>query len=190
MNIVALLGSPRPEGNSAAITRRFMETAGKLGAQTQTYILNDLNFRGCQACMKCKGEMEICAQEDDLTPVLEAVRESDALVMAFPVYSGEVTAPLKAFIDRTYSFLLPDFTTNPNPSRLPSGKKFVFIQVQGDPDETKYTDIFERYGASFKRKGFTEAHLIRVGGLRKSDDAANSAEIMALAEETAKKVMT
>lgn len=48
--IITLLGSPGANGNSAAIAGRFMETAKKYGAETKTYSLNKLNFRGCQAC--------------------------------------------------------------------------------------------------------------------------------------------
>ncbi|MGD9505996.1 MAG: flavodoxin family protein [Syntrophobacteraceae bacterium] len=54
MKIICLLGSPRKNGNSAAIAERFCETAKKSGAEVQTFALNELNFRGCQACMACK----------------------------------------------------------------------------------------------------------------------------------------
>ncbi len=49
--IITLLGSPRANGNSAAIAARFKETAKKYGAKTKTYSLNKLKFTGCQACM-------------------------------------------------------------------------------------------------------------------------------------------
>ena len=72
-----------------------------------------MNFKGCQGCGACKAEKEKCVVQDDLTQVLEAVRETDVLVLASPVYFADVTAQMKAFVDRTYSFLKPDFETNP-----------------------------------------------------------------------------
>jgi multimeric flavodoxin WrbA len=80
--------------------------------------------------MTCKTKLDRCVLKDDLSEVLDAVRETDILVMATPVYYGEVSSQLKGFIDRTFSFLVPDYTTNPNPSRLQSNKKLVFIQTQ------------------------------------------------------------
>jgi len=69
--------------------------------------------------------------KDDLEKVLDAVRRADVLVMASPIYYGEVASQIKAFIDRTYSFLASDYVTNPHPSRLSPGKKMVFILTQG-----------------------------------------------------------
>jgi len=37
MRIICLLGSPRVKGNSAALAKRFCETAEKLGAKIQTF---------------------------------------------------------------------------------------------------------------------------------------------------------
>ncbi|MCX5909437.1 MAG: flavodoxin family protein, partial [Deltaproteobacteria bacterium] len=134
MKITCLLGSPRPDGNSATLAKHFCSTAEKLGATVQTFSLNTLHYKGCQGCMACKTKMDKCILQDDLTQVLESIRESDVLVMATPVYMVEMTSPLRAFIERAYSYFVPDFATNPNPSRL-SGKKMVFIQTQGRPEE-------------------------------------------------------
>ena len=117
MKIVSLLGSPRPNGNSARIAARFCTAAENLGAEVKTFALNKLNYRGCQACMACKTKLDRCILEDDLTPVLDAVRETDLLLLASPVYYGDLSSQLKGFIDRTYSYFVPDFHTNPKPSR-------------------------------------------------------------------------
>jgi len=190
MKIVCLLGSPRSKGNSAAIAKRFCDTAEGLGAKVQTFELNKLNYRGCQACMACKTKLDKCALKDDLTEVLDSVREADVLVMATSTYFGDVTSQLKGFIDRAYSYLVPEFYTKPNPSRLAPGKKLVFIQTQGQPDEKKFSDVLPRNQAFFKWYGFTETHPIRACGVRDPGEAEAREEIMKLAEETAKKIVT
>ena len=85
MKIVTLLGSPRPKGNSTAIAKHFCETAEKLGAEIETFSLNKLKFRGCQACMTCKTKLEKCVLKDDLSLVLEAVESGakDFIVKPF-----------------------------------------------------------------------------------------------------------
>ena len=189
MKITCVLGSPRRNGNSEVLAKHFCDTAAKLGAEVETFFLNKLNYQGCQACMACKTKLEKCALQDDLTEVLESIREGDVLVMATPVYMLDASSLLRAFIERTYSFFVPDFGTNPNPSRLKSGKKLVFIQTQGQPAEKLFADLFSRsVEPIFKRFGFTETYLLRALGVRKIGEV-ESKEVMKTAEETAKKIM-
>jgi multimeric flavodoxin WrbA len=190
MKITCVLGSPRSKGNSAVLAKRFCDTAEKLGAQVQTYVLNELHYQGCQACMACKTKADKCVLQDDLTPVLESVREADVLVMATPVYLWDVASTLRSFIERTYSYFVPDFHTNPNPSRLSPGKKLVFIQTQGQPSENLFADLFSRIEPIFKRYGFTSNYLIRGCGLRKLGEVEGRDGVMKLAEETARKIIT
>ena len=188
MNVVCLLGSPRAKSNSSTIAKRFMDTAEKLGAETKTYLLNDLEYRGCQACMACKTKLEKCALKDDLAEVLGAIEKCDVLVMATPVYFGEISGQLKTCIDRFFSFLKPDYVTNPHPVRLAPGKKLVFALVQGNPDEKMFADIFPRYEYFLNWYGFKESHLIRDCGVREAGEIEKHPDILNLAEETARKV--
>ncbi|MGA2935586.1 MAG: flavodoxin family protein [Syntrophobacteraceae bacterium] len=188
MKIVCLLGSPRENGNSATIANRFCDTAERLGAEVQTFVLNKLEYRGCQGCMACKTKLDRCALEDDLTEVLDAVCETDVLVLASPVYYGDVSSQLKAFIDRTYSYLASDYLTNPKPCRLAEGKKLVFILTQGNPDQERFAGIFERYDYFFRWYGFTDSHLIRACGVRGLGEVAAHENVMRLAETMAEKI--
>jgi multimeric flavodoxin WrbA len=170
MRIVCLHGSPRIKGNSTAIANRFCETAEKFGAEVRTYVLNDLKYRGCQGCMLCKTKLDKCALEDDLTEVLEAVRETDILVLASPVYFWDVTGQLKTFMDRTFSYLVPDFITNPQKSRLSPEKKLVFILTQGNPvrlacSRTSFPSsiTFSKHSASAKLISFAPVGYVNLG---------------------------
>jgi multimeric flavodoxin WrbA len=189
MKIVCLLGSPRKQGNSATIANRFCSTAEGLGAEVKTFTLNNLHYRGCQACMACKTKLDRCALKDDLAEVLDAVRETDVLVMASPVYFGDISSQLKTFIDRTYSYLVPDFMTNPRKSRLAPGKKLVFILAQNNPDPNNFADIYPKF-QFFSRAyaGFGESHLIRACGVGEPGDVAGHEKVMKLAETTAEKI--
>lgn len=188
LRVVSVLGSPRARGNSAILAEHFCKTARELGADVRTYVLNDLNFRGCQACMACKTELDKCVLEDDLTEVLESVANTDVLLMASPVYYGEVSSQLKGFIDRTFSYLVPDFPSNPRPSRLTPGKKLVFIQAQGQPDASQFADIFPRYSNFFRWHGFTDAYLIRACGVMDQGDVEKRRDVLDLAGDTARTV--
>jgi multimeric flavodoxin WrbA len=189
MKIVTLLGSPRHNKNSATIANRFTETAANLGAETRTFELNRLTYRGCQGCYACKKTHDHCVLKDDLTEVLAEVQDADLLVLASPVYYGDVTAQLKGFIDRGYSYLKPDYLTNPQPSRL-TPKKLLFVLTQGHPDEALFADIFPRYDGFMKWMGITESRLIRACGIGPASADEVPEQILKQAEEAAKAFIT
>ncbi len=188
MNIVCALGSPRPKGNSTTIAKRFCDRAEKLGAKIRYFYLNELEYKGCQGCFGCKTKSDRCVLDDDLTQVLDAIMETDVLVMATAVYFAAVTGQLKCLIDRTFSFMVPDFRTNPKPSRLPPGKKAVFISAQGAPEDM-FPELHTQYANYFKRYGFEESHFIRGCNIRELGDVQARDDLMELAERTAEKIM-
>jgi multimeric flavodoxin WrbA len=189
MKTVALLGSPRTNGNSAAIAQRILSAAGGLGGETRAYELNKLSYRGCQACYACKKGHEQCVLKDDLTEVLDAVAAADLVVLASPVYYGEITSQLKGFIDRTFSYLRPDYLTNPQPSRL-SPKKLIFVLTQGHPDDGMFADIFPRYAGFLKWMGFSDSRLIRACGVGPSTVDAVPERILQQAEEATRALLS
>ncbi|MEW6138736.1 MAG: flavodoxin family protein [Thermodesulfobacteriota bacterium] len=185
MKIVGVMGSPRSESNSTSLARVVLNKARELGANTEEFSLNKLKFRGCQACETCKTKLDHCVLEDDLTPVLQAVKEGDAVVLATPNYFGEVSGQFKLFFDRTYSYLNPDFT-----SRLQPGKKSVFIMAQGQSNLALYADVFPRYEMWLKYYGFATNHLLRMNGPREANSVSQRLDLVTEAEEIAKKLVS
>ena len=161
MKIVAILGSPRPNGNSSLLANRILSIAEQRGAMISRYELNTLDYRGCQACYACKQGSETCVMMDDLAPVLADVAAADAVVMASPVYCTDVSAQLKGFIDRLFSFLVPGYIAKPRKSRFAENKKLVFILTQGHRDPEMFNDIFPRYLPILKWFGFSPAWTLR-----------------------------
>ncbi|MDR3555622.1 MAG: flavodoxin family protein [Syntrophobacteraceae bacterium] len=188
MKVTCLNGSPRENGNSTLIAKRFCDTAINLVAEVKTFALNKLDYRGCQGCYACKTKFDRCVLKDDLSEVLEAVRETDILVLASPVYFWDVTAQMKGFLDRCFSFLVPDFHTNPKRSRLAPGKKLVFILTQNNLDQNSFTHIFEKFDYFFRGFGFTDTRQIRAFGAREPGAVASDPELMGLAAKTAEEL--
>lgn len=188
MKIVAVLGSPRQNGNSTYIARRFLETAQRLGAETQSFALNVLSYRGCQACRACKKTSEVCILNDDLTEVLDVVREADVIVFASPVYFSDLSGQMKLFLDRMYCFLTPDFHSRSNGTRLLPGKAAVFILTQG-LSEDLFADVFPRYQGVMRFIGIHETHLIRGCNLAKPDDVLKHEDMIRQAEALAVHIM-
>lgn len=188
MKIVSLLGSPRKQGNTAAMAARFCGRAEELGAEVKTYRLNDLVYRGCQGCMACKTSLDRCVLEDDLTEVLDSIRDADVLVLASPVYFWDVSSQLKGFLDRTYSYLVPGFHSQPIKSRLAPGKKLVLILAQGNPDENLFSNIYPKFQYFFEMQGFSETHFIRACGVNKPAEVQSHEEVMKSADRIAEEL--
>lgn len=189
MKVVTLLGSPRPNGNTATLAKAFNETAEETGAEVRSFMLNKLDFKGCQACDACKKGSNKCVLKDDLAEVLELVEKTDILVLATPIYFAEVSAQLKTFVDRCYSYLEP-FEVMPEASRLQPGKKLVLITAQNRGEEL-FADVCRKYRMIFEFLGFKESHLIRGCDLLAADalKTKNRNDLMELARETARKVL-
>jgi multimeric flavodoxin WrbA len=189
MKIVSITGSPRKKGNSATLVNEIISIAEDANGVVQSYHLNQLTYKGCQACMTCKEKSDTCTIKDDLTEVLSAIQACDLLIMASPVYFGDISAQMKGLIDRMYSFLKPNFKQQDPPGRLESGKTLIFILTQGQPDEKVFADIYPKYEMFLKFMGFTDVHLIRACGVMESGAVKQREDILERARSVAKKVI-
>jgi len=185
MKVLTIMGSPRKSAASTVIAEQFNRTAEANGAEVTTYHLNDMDYKACQGCYACKTGHETCALSDDLTQVFEDLHEADAVVFATPIYFGDVTGQFKSFFDRIYSTVKPDYLTTGIPSsRLPAGKKSLFIFTQGADEET-HTEIHERYNNYLAISGFTDIRTIRDCKRQDYTDKNPAAESITLAEAAA-----
>ena len=184
MKIVAVLGSPRPQGNSSTLARTFLQAAAARGAEITEYLLNQMAFQGCQGCGGCKTKSQTCILEDDLAPVLRAVAGADLLVLASPVYFGDLSGQMKCFFDRTYSYFNPDFSC-----RMPPGKKVVMVLTQANPDPDNFSDIFPRCQRWFTWFGFASSHLLRAVGVREPGEVAAQTAVLDQAAALARELV-
>jgi multimeric flavodoxin WrbA len=103
-NVIAINGSPRKNGNTAMLLQKALDGAAATGAKTEMIHLIDLDYKGCVSCFACKrkGTKYVCscAMQDDLTPVLENVMSSNALILGSPIYLADVTSLMRGFIER------------------------------------------------------------------------------------------
>jgi multimeric flavodoxin WrbA len=100
MKIISLLASPHGlKGNTAGLLRHVLDGAESEGAQSEIIVLKGDTVLPCIACDVChkKGG---CIQKDDFESIKERIMEADGLVIASPNYIFNVSAQLKAFMDR------------------------------------------------------------------------------------------
>jgi len=158
--------------------------AAEAGAETQIYFLNDLTIRGCQACDQCKAT-GVCAQRDDMAALLNAVHAADAVVFGTPIYMWEMTAQMKAVIDRLRPLFTPDFG-----SRLAPGKQAAWVITQGRPEADAYAGYLEMLRGMTGMFGFRAVNEVLVApDLRAAGEVASQAGVMAQAAAMGKRLL-
>ena len=100
MRVLAISGSPRPQGNTYHLLTEALKVLAAQGLETEYRSLHDQQVMPCRACLTCAKEKNRCAQEDDFMPVYEAMAAADGLLVGSPVYFGSATPNLMALLDR------------------------------------------------------------------------------------------
>jgi len=102
MKVVAFNGSPRKGGNTELLIRMVFEELEKEGIETELVQLGGEKVRGCLACYQCTEMMnKRCAVDDDIiNECIGKMVEADGIILGSPTYHADVTAELKALIDR------------------------------------------------------------------------------------------
>ena len=130
--IVVILGSPRKKGNSASLAESLIKGAEENGAEVQTFFLQGMEIKPCNACDSCLKPDSGCVIDDDMQKIYPAVISADSIVIASPIYWFTINAQVKLFIDRCYALIT--INQNSKESHAFAGKKFGIILTYGDSD--------------------------------------------------------
>ncbi len=100
MDLICLLASPHGlHGNTARLLQHVIEGAQSAGATAETIVLDGRNVRPCNGCDACH-KVGRCVQQDEFEAIHARIDAADGLVIASPNYIFNVSAQLKAFMDR------------------------------------------------------------------------------------------
>ena len=100
MKIISILGSPKPNGNTATILSEIERPFREKGIDVVRYCLGECKINYCKGCKICYTEYSKCVQNDDVQIIMNDLFESNLVIVASPSYWGDVTGQMKVFIDR------------------------------------------------------------------------------------------
>lgn len=108
MNILILNGSPRPNGNTAAMVGAFVDGAKENGHNITAVPVCQKKIAGCLACEYChtKGDGR-CIQRDDMREIYPVLEEAEMIVLASPIYYHGFTGQLQCAVNRIYALDKP-----------------------------------------------------------------------------------
>ncbi|MBQ1834193.1 MAG: flavodoxin family protein [Oscillospiraceae bacterium] len=143
--IIAVNAGPRIGWNTETLISEASKGAEAAGAAVERFDLFRLErYTGCISCFGCKKEKfkGHCVCRDALTPILDAIRGSDGLIIGSPIYLSELTASFRALYERlvfqnlTYNLETPCCNERPIPVLL--------IMTSNAPD-TNYLGLARNY---------------------------------------------
>ncbi len=149
--IVIVNAGPRKGWNTDTLLTEAARGVESAGAEVERFDLFRLErYTGCISCFGCKKEKfkGHCICRDGLTPVLDAIREADGLIIGSPNYLGELTASFRALYER---LIFQNLTYNrEKPSCNERSIPVLLVMTSNAPD-TAYTQLLEGYRGALSR---------------------------------------
>jgi multimeric flavodoxin WrbA len=151
--IIILVGSPRREGNSAALAEAIAD--GAAGAEVEMVYLHGMKIAPCNACEAChRPEAKGCIINDDMDQLYPKLEAADAIVFASPIYWFTVSAQTKLVMDRCYALIRPG-------GHAFAGKRIGLAFSYGgeDPFDSGCTNAIRTFQDAFR---FIEAEIVGI----------------------------
>lgn len=105
MKVIAFNGSARADGNTDILIHHVFDELRKENIETKLISFAGKNIRGCVGCYQCFGKKDyhcgIKNEEGDfINECIDQMIEADGIILASPSYALNVTANMKAFMER------------------------------------------------------------------------------------------
>lgn len=102
MKVIAINGSPRKNGNTHLLLEAALAPLAKAGWETEIVRIGGKDIHGCRACFKCweTQDNKCIFGKDIFNDVFAKILAADAIILGSPTYFSDVTAEMKALIDR------------------------------------------------------------------------------------------
>ncbi len=149
--VIALLGSPLPDGNTARLLDEAIRGAEEAGCDVERIVAAHLDIAPCMEIFYCQ-ENETCEIRDEMIGIYDKFREMDGLIIATPVMTMGIPGRLKSFMDRFQVFYMAKYHRGRSfisPEQR-KRRKMLFISIAG----MNLPTVFE--GAKMTAKAFGE----------------------------------
>ncbi len=100
MKVIGINGSARKDGNTAIIINKVFDELNTEGIETKLIQLADYDIQPCKGCFACKGRGNCVFAKDGFAEIFSRMIEADGIILGSPVYSADVSAMMKAFLER------------------------------------------------------------------------------------------
>ena len=171
MKVIAIVGSPHSQGNTSYLVDEALKEMAAEGIETEKIVLGECVVNPCLGHADC-GTYTVCKIKDDAPGIIKKYNEADAVILASPVYFYNISAQMKAFIDRNF------FTFTHGGKKKAKYAGLIAIGGGGGADETI---------AALKRfAGLPDEDCIAVTGYTGQEPVKNKPDLVQKAKELGK----
>lgn len=100
MKVLGINGSARADGNTAIIMQTVFDELHQHGIETELIPLAGEVIRPCRGCFACRGKGNCVFTNDLFADIWQKLVQADGILLGSPVYSADVSANMKAFLER------------------------------------------------------------------------------------------
>lgn len=190
MKILGIVGSSRKRGNTATLVDEALCAARGEGLETETVFLGDHEIRGCTGCEGCRNTYK-CVIQDGMQELYPKILEADGLIAGSPTYFYNMTANMKAFIERLYCFEVFDGSDRSvwmSVNEAIGGKLAVTIAVCEQHDEKDMGVTSEAMDLSLASLGYRIVDSVKVLELYEAGVAARCEKAMEQSRNAGRKL--
>jgi multimeric flavodoxin WrbA len=190
MKILGIVGSRRKNGNTAYLVQQALNAIESKEVETELIFLGDYNIRGCTGCEGCKDTYK-CVIKDDMQKIYPLIMSADAIVLGSPTYFYNITADMKAFIERQYCFQVfadDDRSVWSSINEVLGGKYAVVISICEQNDEKDMGFTAEAMSMPLEGLGYRVIEKVKVLKLFKKEDVLQSKEALEQVQRAGRKL--
>ena len=190
MKVLGIVGSPRKEGNTSQLVRQALDGMMGQGVETEMIHLADYDFCDCRGCEGCS-ETYACVIGDGMQKVYPQLLEADAVVLGSPTYFYDVTALMKAFLDRLYCFEAfddEDRSVWMGVNEALGGKLAVVISVCEQSKAEDAGFAAKTMAMTMEALGYRVVDTVQIAGLFAKDEAGADREAQARARAAGRRL--
>lgn len=191
MKILGIVGSKRKNGNTSNMVQEALKVAREEGIEVELIFLGDYSIKGCIGCEGCKDTYK-CVINDDMQKIYSLLLEADGIILGSPTYWYNVTADMKAFIDRCYSLIaIPedDRSCWVGIGEALGGKYAAVIAVCEQQDEKYMGYTAEAMTKPLVDLGFRVVDTVKAIKLFGKDDARQDESVLKQSQRAGEKLV-
>jgi len=190
MTILGIVGSKRKKGNTAALVTAALDAAKGDGIETELVYLCDYAFEGCRGCEGCRDTLT-CVVKDDMQKLYPKLIHADALILGSPTYFYNITASMKAFLERLYPYEIFDADDRSvwlSQNEVTGIKYAAVIAVCEQEDVQDMGFTADAMSMPLAALGYRVVDVVKALHLFKKNDGANHPDTLAAARNAGLKL--
>lgn len=130
--MIAILASPRKNGNAAKMLDIAIQKAKKSEYEVTYIDLYQKNIVWCKGCMSCR-KTGTCILDDDIKAIEKLLKQCDLVVVSSPTYFANISAPLKNMFDRLAGVVMDDNNSMIPKPKLSEKQSYVLMATCNTP---------------------------------------------------------